>query len=49
MIAKLKINEEGEIDMCVAIIGIREDGKIEGRTECRAEGRTEGKIETAKK
>lgn len=46
---KIEVNEKGEVDMCVAIVGIREDGKIEGRAEGRAEGKTEGKIETAKK
>lgn len=27
---KLKINEKGEVDMCVAITGIRDEGKVEG-------------------
>ena len=33
--------------MCVAITGIREDGRIKGMAEGRAEGKTESRIETA--
>ena len=35
---KIEINEKGEVDMCVAIAGIKEDAKAEGRAEGRAEG-----------
>lgn len=35
---KLVPNEKGEVDMCIAITGIREDGRNEGRAEGRAEG-----------
>ena len=34
---KIEVNEKGEVDMCVAIAGIREDGRIEGRAESRVE------------
>ena len=35
--AKLKIeeNEKGEVDMCVAIMEIREEGRLQGREEGR--------------
>lgn len=38
--AKLKIeaNEKGEVDMCVAIMEIREEGRLQGREEGRLEG-----------
>ncbi len=42
---KIEINEKGEVDMCVAIAGIREDGRAEGR----AEGELKRAVETAKK
>ncbi len=48
---KLKINEKGEVDMCVAITGIRERGRAEGLEEGRIkyleEGRAEGRAEGA--
>ncbi len=34
---KLEINEKGEVDMCVAIAGIREDARVEGRAEVAIE------------
>lgn len=41
--AKLKIeaNEKGEVDMCVAIMEIREEGKLQGREEGRLQGQRE--------
>ncbi len=36
------IREKGEIDMCLAISEIREEGRKEGRREGRKEGREEG-------
>ncbi len=42
---KLKVNEKGEIDMCLAISEIREEGREEGRKEGRKEGREEGREE----
>lgn len=42
---KIEIDEKGEVNMCVAIAGIREDGKAEGRIE----GKLENAITAAKK
>lgn len=42
---KLVPNAKGEVKMCVAITGIREDGRNEGRAEGRNEGRSEGLLE----
>lgn len=42
---KIEIDEKGEVDMCVAIAGIREDGRAEGR----AEGKLENAVATARK
>jgi len=46
---KIAINEEGKVDVCMAIDEMRKEsrieGKIEGRREGKIEGRREGKIE----
>lgn len=42
---KLKIEENGEVDMCIAIAGIRDEGREMGRMEGRMEGREQGRLE----
>ena len=46
---KIVVNEEGKVDVCMAIDEMRKEsrieGKIEGHREGKIEGRREGKIE----
>ena len=42
---KLKVNEEGKIDMCKAIDEMRKESREKGHREGKIEGHREGKIE----
>ncbi len=44
---KIVENEEGKIDMCVAIDEMRKESRNEGHREGKIEGHREGKIEGA--
>ena len=43
---KIKVNEEGKVDMCMAIDEMRKESRIEGRIEGHREGKIEGSLET---
>ena len=43
---KIAVNEEGKVDVCMAIDEMRKESRIEGKIEGHREGKIEGSLET---